>query len=334
MAHDPSSATNSHNERISASVTAVIVTFNSQDVIAESLHALNNCADVRKTILVDNASADGTVQRVAEEFPEVQLITSAENVGFGAGNNLGLDRVTTEFAFVLNPDAVVRPSSIAALLRVAKDRPDAAIVGPVFEQPGRIRQKIRTGSLWDPQKTPLPLAGDLDVEFLSGAAMFMRMSLLRRCGFFDPNIFLFHEDDDICRSARQAGYSLILTSTAVVSHMVGQSTPPNPEIVAFKQYHFTWSRLYFEKKVYGQQAATKLAHQTLKELSRKRLIARLMLNRSKLKLLQARTRAVECFLNNQRPSRVPRDFTDQSSQTVAVPDLNPEHDAAAKRRAA
>ncbi|MEQ9408311.1 MAG: methyltransferase domain-containing protein [Fuerstiella sp.] len=299
-------------------VTAVIVTYNSGQVIAAALQALRACPAVRHTIVVDNASSDQTVPLVTGDFPQVELIVSPRNIGFGPANNLGLQRVRTEFAFVLNPDALVTAEAVETLIQVADENPGAAIVGPVLQVPGTSRPLVRIGSVWAPEKIPIPVEREIQVEFLSGAALFMRMSLVRRSGFFDPKIFLFHEDDDICHAAGKAGYTLILTSRAMVSHSVGQSSPPKPELIAFKQYHYEWSRLYLEQKTNGRQSAVRLARQTLGRLARRRALAQLTRNKSRYRLLKARTRAVQCFLSRQMPTTDPQHFVSGMSATTAL----------------
>ena len=231
-----------------SSATAVLVTYNSEEVIAQALAALQRCQAIGQTIVVDNASSDRTARLVSTNFPQVRLIANPENVGFGPANNLGLERVGTEFALVLNPDVVVTDEAITTLIQVATAHPNAAIVGPLLQRPEKPKSTVQVGSVWNPKRIVVPSENDLDVDFLSGAAMLMRMSLVNRSGTFDPGIFLFYEDDDICRSARRAGYDLILTSRAKITHLVGQSTVPRTEIVAFKQCHFTWSRALSRRK--------------------------------------------------------------------------------------
>lgn len=297
-------------------VTAILVTFNSRDVIGESLAALRNCPNVAKVIVVDNASTDGTPGLIVEEFPDVELIANTDNVGFGAANNQGLERVCTEFGFVLNPDAVVSAEAVDALLQAAEQYPNAAIIGPLLETPGETRELYRTGPVWQPSKTRISPNSSLEVEFLSGAAMFMRMSLVRKSGFFDPQIFLFYEDDDICRSARRSGYTLVLTSRARITHLVGQSTPPKVTLTAFKQCHFTWSRLYFEQKEHGRAAGESLACSFARKLTRKRILATMTRDRRKRTLIKARQLAVQDFLNGKRPTTDLRQFSRQVDSTV------------------
>lgn len=285
----------------SGRVTAVVVTFNSAEVIRASLVALSGCPDVAAVIVVDNASSDDTVAIVSAEFPDVQLIRNTENAGFGPANNQGLETVETDYGFVLNPDAIVDAEAVSALIDVAEEHPEAAIIGPVLREPGRNREKIRTGTVWQPDKIRIPSEREIEVQFLVGAALFMRMSHVRKSGFFDPEIFLFYEDDDICASARRAGYSLILTPRACVTHFVGESTPPDAVVAAFKQAHFTWSRLYLERKEHGEKASHSLAMATDRSLGRKQLLARLLRDRAKLRLLMARRYAVRCFLSGVKP---------------------------------
>jgi GT2 family glycosyltransferase len=240
-------------------VTVVIVTHNSQQVIGRCLGSIPADFNV---LIVDNASGDSTVQAAKDARPDVVIINSARNLGFGRGNNLALAKVQTEFAFALNPDTVMNEDTIANLLRTADKYPDAAIIAPImFFEDGKI-QKTYKKSVFSREsnksKYIIP-EGDLCAEFLSGAAMLLRMQLFIKIGFFDPEIFLFYEDDDICLKVRKAGYSLVQTPSARLVHLMGKSSPPGARYIYIKNWHIMWSRLYLEQKYKGKNAAHILA---------------------------------------------------------------------------
>lgn len=296
------------------SVTVVFVTFNSSEVIKAAIQAATECADVASIIVVDNASQDSTAQLIGSEFPEVQLVRNTANVGFGQANNIGLKLVRTEFALALNPDALVSNEAIASLVKTANAYPNAAIVGPkLVEDDGPVI--VRTGSVESPAKTRIPSDTEVEVEFLSGAAMLLRMSHFSSIGFFDPRIFLFYEDDDICMSARNAGFSLIFSSKAKIAHSVGKSSGSSVPLKGLKQCHFTWSRIYIEQKQKGVPAAMKLAAETKSSLNRKMLAAKILRNKTKQQLIGSRILGVRTFLEGRTPPTSADYFTSQNPDT-------------------
>lgn len=303
------------------SVTAVFVTFNSHAVIGDALRATQACRQVSTMIVVDNDSTDGTIDLIESEFPDVRLVKNAENIGFGRANNVGLELAETEFAFVLNPDTLPNDSAVQSLLDTASNHPEAAILGPCLTD-GEKGSLIRTGDLWSLKKTLVPPDTEMDVEFLSGAAMLIRVPHFRHIGFFDSEIFLFYEDDAICMKAKEAGHKLIYSSKAMIPHAKGQSSPPRVELIGLKQCHFSWSRLYLEQARFGASAATQLAIQMRRSLKRKMLLARFLRDKTKQQLLGSRMLGVRRFLEGRMPPK------DASCFMAINPNDDPRNDTA------
>lgn len=109
-------------------LTVIIVTFNSSAVIEKCLNAMD--AKKYDVVVVDNESKDDTRKIVQTNFPKVKLINSGGNIGYGRSNNLALRQAKTEFALILNPDAVIASEDIEASLQVFKDNPNIALANP------------------------------------------------------------------------------------------------------------------------------------------------------------------------------------------------------------
>lgn len=282
-----------------SSITAISVTYNSAGVIKKSLAALQSCRLISNIIVVDNASSDGCATLLREQFPRVNLIENAENVGFGRGNNIALERVTTPYALLVNPDAIVSNEAIKELLAAAQRYPDAMIVAPqLADEDSKVHINYKR-SVFDREKAAgvaqLP-EGDVCADYLSGAVWLVNMAIAKRVGFFDPNIFLYYEDDDWCLRARKAGFSCVLAADAHVIHAKGGSSGAiNPASEFFRQQQMIWSRLYIEQKYHGVEAARKLSRLLYSEYAIKAALYTLTFNRKKIARYRGRLAGVKAF---------------------------------------
>jgi len=210
-------------------VAVVVVNWNGwPDTLAclRSLAALEppGCAH---TIVVDNGSADDSVERIAAEFPGVDVVRSADNLGFAGGANLGIRRALklgVDFVWLLNNDATVEPDTLRALLAEADDR-RVGIVGGVLvdpEEPDRVL--AWGGGFVGPLGTTTALDGPGRLpDYVEGSSMLVRTALLERVGLFDEAFFFYYEDADLCRRAREAGWRIAVAPSARVAHAVGAS---------------------------------------------------------------------------------------------------------------
>jgi N-acetylglucosaminyl-diphospho-decaprenol L-rhamnosyltransferase len=234
----------------SSDVTAIVVTFDSVHALPECLGALR--ADDVPVIVVDNASTDDTV--AVAEGRGARVIRNARNEGYGRANNVGARAAEAEFILVVNPDCIVDKGAVVALVDAARRYPDAAFFAPQIVEPsGRVFYQPRSllaTSLTNPDgKLVLP-EGEACAPFFSGACFLMRRDVFLKLGGFDDNIFLFYEDDDLCRRVADSGSALIYVPQAVVRHGRGQSSGEKPGRIFASRWHQAWSRAYVSRK-YG-----------------------------------------------------------------------------------
>lgn len=233
-----------------AAITAIVVAYDSAEVLPACLVAL--AGEGVPTIVVDNASGDGS-REVAERHG-ARVIANARNEGYGRANNIGVAAAETPHVLIVNPDLELRPGAAAALLAAAGRYPDAGLLAPrIVEPSGRVFLQPR--SLLSPPHLNRSGAmavpeGDACLPFLSGACLMIRRELYRALGGFDPAIFLFYEDDDLCRRMRDAGHALIHVHGAEARHGRGRSTAPSPERRFKARWHLAWSQRYVARK-YG-----------------------------------------------------------------------------------
>lgn len=228
-------------------VTAVVVAYDSAHVLPDCLAALRR--EGVRILVVDNASADATVA-LADAAGAV-VVRNPRNEGFGRAMNIGVAAATTPFCLLTNPDLVYAPGAVALLLEAAQRWPEAGLLAPrIMEADGRLF--FQASSLLAPSppgaaRQPLP-EGDCCAGFLSGASLLVRREAFLGLGGFDPQIFLFYEDDDLCRRMREAGRALVHVHAAIAQHGRGQSTAPRPGRVFRARWHLAWSKAYVSHK--------------------------------------------------------------------------------------
>lgn len=231
-----------------ADVTAIVVAHDSAEVLGECLGAL--AAEGVGAIVVDNASRDDT-RKVAER-KGARVVSSGRNEGYGRGNNLGAAAAGTRLLLICNPDVTVGPGAIPALLAAAGRFPEAGLWAPLIVEPDG-RRFVQPRSLLAPAhlnaaRKPLIPEGPATIPFVSGACFLMERDLLLGMGGFDPAIFLYYEDDDLCRRLMDMGRPPLIEPAAVVGHLRGRSAPPTPARRFNSRWHTAWSERHVRAK--------------------------------------------------------------------------------------
>ena len=266
-------------------VSVIIVSYNVCDLLAECLvSVLGSADDVPCDVtVVDNVSGDGTVAMLRDRFPTVRLIANEDNVGFAAANNQGLrGAIHSPYVLLLNPDAVVRPGAVAALLDAMYGNEDIGILGPRIVNPDGT---LQSGPLFFPTLTSTmlgtsagsrrrrqpPRSGIAEADWVLGACMMVRQDLIREIGFMDEGYFLYGEEKDWCFRAKQAGWRVGVLETTEVVHYGGQSTNQR----APESYRaFVDSQVRFYERFYPRSHTRAFLGTTLVQAGVRRVIAR------------------------------------------------------------
>jgi GT2 family glycosyltransferase len=181
-----------------------------------------------------------------------QVIRNARNEGYGRANNVGARAVASEFLLIVNPDVAVDEAAVAELVAAARRYPDAGLFAPrIVEPDGRVFYQptsLLAGHLSNPGgRLALP-EGDACAPFFSGACFLVRRELFLKLGGFDEAIFLFYEDDDLCRRIADAGVALVYVPSAIARHRRGSSSAPGRGRIFNARWHQAWSRAYVSRK--------------------------------------------------------------------------------------
>lgn len=248
-------------------VSVCIVTWNCRSLVVECLESFffQPQGTQFEVIVVDNASTDGTPEAVAEAFPQVKLIRNVENRGFAAANNQALREAHGDYLFLLNPDTVLPPDALGELVRVADAFPQAGAIGPRLLNPdGSLQYSCRRwpsvkaalfrntlfgrlfpGEPWTKEYLMMDWAHDevREVDWISGAAMFLRRQAVEQVGLLDEAFFWGSEDVDYCRRLRQAGWKVLYSPQPAIIHRIGGSTD-QVVVRTIIRRHASWYRLY------------------------------------------------------------------------------------------
>lgn len=213
-------------------ISVVVVNYNGRAQLERCLPALAAQTHPSfEVVLVDNASTDDSVAWVAAHHPSVRIIASPENLGFAAGNNLGIRAARGRYIATLNNDTVPEPEYLVRLIEPMRD----PLVGSVaalmlqFDSPGRIDSAgIRVDALgfaWNRRagEPELAVTGESEVWGACAGAALYRRAMLDEIGLFGEEFFAFYEDVDLAWRARRAGWECVLAPGARVLHVHGAS---------------------------------------------------------------------------------------------------------------
>ena len=229
-------------------LSVVIPSYNTRDLMEQVLRTVAEASTgiAVQVIVVDNASRDGSVEMVAEKFPDVELIRNDRNLGFGAANNVAFRRVRGRYVLLLNSDTIVRPDTLRTMVAFMDDHPEAGAAGcKILNPDGTLQLESRRG-FPTPSAAFYKLSGlsrlfpnsrrlahynmtyldpeELsEVDALSGSFMIVRRQVLEELGGFDEAYFMYGEDLDWCYRMRAAGWKIYYVPSTEIIHFRGES---------------------------------------------------------------------------------------------------------------
>ena len=258
-------------------LTIAITTYNSGQLIKSSLENIDR--NLFKIVVVDNASADDTIKIIEENFPDIEIIKNSKNIGFGRANNMVLNKATTDFALVLNVDAIITKDDILKTIEILKSHPEIALAGNIVHNADYENSEIK--NVRPCPKNLLQLSTNqqslfYENKFITGAGMFMNMAIMRKIGFFDEGFFLYCEDNEICKRVLKKGFKTAIIKDTKLIHLGAKSSVLNLETAKKIYWHkFGWSKLYYTQKIHGRFLAILKAIRMIVKFSLKILQNRL-----------------------------------------------------------
>ncbi|MNH99445.1 N-acetylglucosaminyl-diphospho-decaprenol L-rhamnosyltransferase [compost metagenome] len=238
---------------VSAPLDVLVVNYNTAGLLQPMFNALRqpDSAEPARYLVVDNASVDDSLERLATVCPEALLLANENNVGFGRANNQLVEHLQGKYALLLNTDAFVAADTLSKTLEYMEAHPDCGILG--------VRLEGREGDLQPSCRyfpTPLnvflsrtglerffPMVRRVDdmqwdhasvreCDWVPGCYYLIRREVIDTVGLFDPRYFLYYEEVDHCKRVKQAGWKVIFYPHTTVVHIGGESAKSVDELNA------------------------------------------------------------------------------------------------------
>lgn len=262
-------------------VSIIIVNYNTNILIKQCISSIyKHTKDIQfEIIVVDNASTDGSIEMIKNEFSNVILIESDVNLGFGKANNLGAKQASGNFLFLLNSDTILIENSIKILKEYFENSndPNDAVVGcklldinyyphisygnfpsiyqELFEYGlSKIFRKYYSKKLSPavvPDKSQIK-----EVDYIMGADMFFKKAIFDAIDGFDEDFFLYYEETEICYRLKKSGYKIIWNPSTSIIHYIGASGKKQDEINYWILEQLQISKYLYYKKCHGNLMAT------------------------------------------------------------------------------
>ena len=217
-------------------ITFVIVSFKSNHIIEKCIKSIKPYI---KIIIVENSDEINVKSYLENKFSNVEVIIAKENLGYGKGNNLGLSKVKTQYAFILNPDAVLEEDCLFELHKAQLLlKENFAILAP--NQSNDLQNEI------------------IEVDYVKGFAMLINLKKVNFKEMFDENFFLFLEEIDLCRRIKNNGGKIFVISKSRVHHSGKEGSEYSLNIELCRNWHWMWSLYYYNFKHFGMFSAYKI----------------------------------------------------------------------------
>ena len=236
-------------------LTFIIVTFKSDHIIHECIESLPKDSNI---IIIENSNSLEFKKKLEAKYSKINVIAQ-ENTGMGSANNKGIKLCKTDYAFVINPDVKFYENTMSELINLSSKYNDYSILAPISDDTKYPNYKIINKKI----KNDNP--DFLNVDSVDGYAMLINKNKFSDNIYFDENFFLYLENDDLCLRKKKENNKIYVAKKAKVQHLGAKSHSPvyEKEIEFSRNWHWMWSKFYFNKKHYSYSKAILIGLPTL-----------------------------------------------------------------------
>jgi len=220
-------------------LTIIIVTLKSENIIHKCLSSIDSDIPI---IIVENSNNQKFKDELESRYKNLKCILSGSNLGMGTGNNIGIKAATTDYVFILNPDVTLEKNTLEEIFLNSKKIRDFTILSPINLDSNFPNYKSK--------KNNIEKNSPFQVEYIDGFSMLINKIFFKDDIYFDENIFLYLENDDLCLKANRNGGSVYIIPSAKINHSGAKAVDSKykEEIEYSRNWHWIWSKFYFNKK--------------------------------------------------------------------------------------
>ena len=223
-------------------ITFIIVCFKSEKVIYKCLDTLPK---VSKKIIIENSNDINLMRDLESKYDNIEVIMN-ENLGMGSSNNIGIKKAKTKYVYILNPDVIFKGDSFENLIQETKNLNDFTIISPMHSN-------LKFPNYKNSKNEKKIYENIIDVDSIDGFSMILNKEKFTNNEFFDENIFLYLENDDLCLRVKNMNENIYIIKNSLIDHIGASSLDNNQknEMEYLRNWHWMWSKFYFNKKHYG-----------------------------------------------------------------------------------
>ena len=225
-------------------LTIVIVTFKSENVIHQCIESIDKDIPI---IVVENSNNQKFKDDLESKYKNLKCILSNDNIGMGAGNNIGIKSAKTEYVYILNPDVTLKPNTLEKIYSASSQITDFSILTPINFDSDFPNWKKKNLKKINNQTQPA------QVDSVDGFSMLLNKNKFENESYFDENIFLFLENDDLCLRVKKEGGLIFVLPSSEINHKGSKSVnlKYKNELELSRNWHWVWSKFYFNRKHFG-----------------------------------------------------------------------------------
>jgi len=225
-------------------LSIIIVTLKSENVIHDCIKSINEDLPI---IVVENSNNLSFKTELEKKYKNLKCVLSQDNLGMGSGNNIGIKLAKTDYVFILNPDVVLENDTINELILASEQLSDFAILAP-------LEKNFINFGRFDGKKINKDFSNfPFKVDFVDGFSMLLNRKKFKEENYFDENFFMYLENNDLCKRIGDKGDSIYIVPKSKINHLAAKAVDKKheDEVEFSRNWHWIWSKFYFNKKHYG-----------------------------------------------------------------------------------
>ena len=239
-------------------ITVVVLTFHTpENIILDCLSSIDKNV---KVLIVENSNSFAHKDKVLSKFDNVSILCTGKNLGYGGGNNYGIEEAKTDYILILNPDVICGKDFFNHLNDVIEKNKNFSVIGcqylydKVFMPAGFFNKKSNKKFVENFKDDKI---GELvEVDWVTGCSMLLNIRKFSNKKIFDENFFLYFEEFDLCKSLKDKGEKVYSSKKLKIHHLGFKSSFEDnssfkKNINRMREWHWMWSSFYFYKKNYG-----------------------------------------------------------------------------------